>query len=77
MVKTSHLAEDYAKFYINEILRLHEVPLYIILDRGHLFTSHFWKTFQKGLGTLINLSNTFHPWTDGQVEHTIQTLEDM
>ena len=30
-----------------------------------------------GLGTQVNLSTTFHPHTDGQAEHTIQTLEDM
>ena len=32
---------------------------------------------QKGLGTQINLSKTFHPQMDGQAERTIQTLEDM
>ena len=76
-VKTTYSAEDYATLYINEILRLHGVPLSIISDRGPQFTSHFWKSFQKGLGTQVNLSTTFHPRTDGQAEHTIQTLEDM
>uniref|UniRef100_A0A1U7UTR4 Uncharacterized protein LOC104210396 n=1 Tax=Nicotiana sylvestris TaxID=4096 RepID=A0A1U7UTR4_NICSY len=33
--------------------------------------------FQKRLGTMVNLSTAFHPQTDGQVERTIQTLEDM
>ena len=60
-VKTTDSAEDYAKLYINEIVRLHGVPLSIISDRGPQFTSHFWKSFQKGLGTQVNLSTTFHP----------------
>ena len=76
-VKTTNPAEDYAKLYINEILRLHGVTLSIISDRGPRFTSHFWKSFQKGLGTQVNLSTTFNPQTHGQAEHTIKILEDM
>ena len=69
-VKTTYSAEDYAKLYLTKIVRLHQVSLSII-------TSHFWKSFQKGLGTQVNLSTTFHPQKDGQAERTIQTLEDM
>ncbi|KAH0685662.1 hypothetical protein KY284_016215 [Solanum tuberosum] len=76
-VKTTDSVEDYAKLYINEIVRLHGVPLSIISDTCPQFTSHFWKSFQKGLGTQVNLSTSFHPQKDGQSEHTIQTLEDM
>ena len=61
VVKTTYSAEDYVKLYINEIVRLHGVPFSIISDRGPQFTSHFWKSFQKGLGTQVNLSTTFHP----------------
>ena len=70
-VKTTYSAEDYATLYINEILRLHGVPLSIISDRGPQFTSHFYKSFQKGLGTQVNLCTTFHPQKNGQAEHTI------
>ena len=76
-VKTTHSAEDYAKLYIQEIVRLHGVPISIISDRGAQFTAQFWKSFQKGLGSKVNLSTAFHPQTDGQAERTIQTLEDM
>ncbi|XP_070025917.1 uncharacterized protein [Nicotiana sylvestris] len=76
-VRTTYSAEDYAKLYIREIVRLHGVPLSIISDRGAQFTTHFWKSFQKGLGTQVNLSTAFHPQTDGQAECTIQTVEDM
>ena len=76
-VKTTYTAEDYAKLYIKEIVRLHGVPVSIISDRGAQFTANFWRSFQKGLGTQVNLSTAFHPQTDGQAERTIQTLEDM
>ena len=33
-VKNTYSAEDYARIYINEIVRLHGVPLSIISDRG-------------------------------------------
>nr|GEY95950.1 putative reverse transcriptase domain-containing protein [Tanacetum cinerariifolium] len=32
---------------------------------------------QKALGTRLDMSTAYHPQTDGQSEHTIQTLEDM
>ena len=76
-VKTTYSVEDYAKLYFTEIVRLHGVPLSIISDKGPKCTSHLWKSFQKGLGTQVNLSTTFHPQMDGKTECTIQTLEDM
>ena len=47
VVKTTDSTEDYAKLYINEILRLHGVPLSIILDRVPQFTSHSESHFRR------------------------------
>ena len=58
-------------------LCLHDIPLSIISDWGAQFISMFWRSLQKGLGTKVNLSSTFHPQTDGQAECTIQNLEDI
>ena len=58
-------------------MRLHGVPTSIISDKGAQFIANFWRSFQKGLGTQVNLSRAFHPQTDGQDKRTIQTLEDM
>ncbi|WMV30137.1 hypothetical protein MTR67_023522 [Solanum verrucosum] len=74
--KVSYSTEDYAKLYLREMVRLYRVPLSIIFYRGTQFTSQFWKSFQKGLGTRVKLSTTFHLQIDGQEERTIQTLED-
>ncbi|GKA33875.1 putative reverse transcriptase domain-containing protein [Tanacetum coccineum] len=46
-------------------------------DRDSHFTSRFWQSLQKALGTQLDMSTTYHPKTDGQSERTIQTLEDM
>ncbi|WMV32426.1 hypothetical protein MTR67_025811 [Solanum verrucosum] len=76
-VKVSYLVEDYAELYLREMVKLHGVTLSIISNRGTQFTSQFQKSFQKGFGTRVKLSTAFHPQTDGQVERTIKTLEDM
>ena len=76
-VKSTYKAEDYARLYIDEIVRWHGIPLSIIWYRGAQFTSHFWRSIQKSLGTHMKLSTAFNPQTDGQAERTIQTLEDM
>ena len=77
IIKTTHSEEYYEKFYIQEVVRLHGVPISIISNRGAQFTAQFWKSFQKGLGSKVNLITAFHPHTDGQAERTIHTLEDI
>ena len=76
-VKSTYSTEDCARIFIDEIVCRHGISLSIISDRRAQFTSRFWRSFQKGLGTKVKLSTTFHAQTDGQVERTIQTLEDM
>ena len=55
----------------------HGVPVSIISDKDLRFTTHFWKSFQKAMGTRLTMSTAFHQQTDGQSERTIQVLEDM
>jgi len=66
-----------AQMYINEIVRLHGVPLSIFSDRDPRFTSHFWQTLQNAMGNRLTMSSAYHPQTDGQSERTIQSLEDL
>ncbi|GKD53276.1 putative reverse transcriptase domain-containing protein [Tanacetum coccineum] len=85
LIKSAHflpIREDFkmdrlARLYLNEIVERHDVPISIISDRDSSFTSRFWQSMQDALGTRLDMSTAYHPQTDGQSEHTIQTLEDM
>ncbi|KAD4584743.1 hypothetical protein E3N88_22344 [Mikania micrantha] len=76
-MKETYSMDRLAQLYVNELVSLHGVPLSIVSDRDSRFTSRFWESFQKALGTRLNFITTYHPQTDGQSERTIQTLEDM
>nr|GEU42011.1 hypothetical protein [Tanacetum cinerariifolium] len=69
--------EKLTQLYLKEIVCRHGVPISIISDRDSHFTSRFWKSLQKALGTNLGISTPYHPKTDGQSERTIQTLEYM
>ncbi|GKF24230.1 putative reverse transcriptase domain-containing protein [Tanacetum coccineum] len=69
--------EKLTRQYLKEVVLKHGVPVSIISDRDGKFTSHFWKSLNKALGTRLDMSTTYHLETDGQGERTIQTLEDM
>ena len=58
-------------------VRLYGVPISIVSDRDPRFTTHFWRSFLKAMGTQMTMSTTFHLQIDGQSERTIQVLEDM
>jgi len=66
-----------ADLYLKEIVRLHGIPLSIVLDRDTRFVFKFWQGFQSIMGTKLCISTTFHPQSDDQSERTIQKLEDM
>ncbi|GKA00981.1 putative reverse transcriptase domain-containing protein [Tanacetum coccineum] len=66
-----------ARLYLNRIVATQGLPVSIICDRDGKFTSNFWRSFQKALGTNLCMSTAYHPETDGQSERNIQTLKDM
>ena len=76
-VRMTFTLKEFCRLYIREIVRLHGVPVSIMSNRDPKFTMHFWKNFQKAMGTRLTMSTTFHPQLDGQSEKTIQVLEDI
>ena len=53
--------DQLAKRYVDEIVRLHGVPLSIVSDIDPRFTSRFWGSLQQALGTKLHFSTAFHP----------------
>src|SRR3990170_4189053 len=76
-VKETITASQLAELYISRIVSLHSIPKEISSDRGVLFTSKFWESFQAAMGTHITWSSAYHPQSQGQVERVNQVLEDM
>nr|GEU94641.1 reverse transcriptase domain-containing protein [Tanacetum cinerariifolium] len=68
--------EKLTRQYLMKVVSRHGVPVSIIFDCDGKFTSHFWKSLNKALGTRLDMSIAYHLQTDRQSE-TIQTLEDM
>lgn len=74
---TTITATALADIFLNTIFRHHGLPEVIISDRDPKFTSKFWASLFKTLGTRLNMSTARHPQTDGQSERTNRTLEEM
>lgn len=49
-------------------------PDSIISDRDKLWTSAFWKSLMKRLGTSFHMTTAFHPQEDGRSERTNRTV---
>ena len=64
-MKNSDSIEKLAELYVKEIVRLHGTPVSIVSDRDPRFTSQFWPSLQRTLGTRLHFSTAFHPQTDG------------
>nr|GEY09876.1 putative reverse transcriptase domain-containing protein [Tanacetum cinerariifolium] len=76
-MREDNTLEKFTRQYLKKVVSKHGVPVSIISDRDGKFTLHFQKSLNKALGTLLDMSTTYHPKTDGQSERTIQTLEDI
>ncbi|KAJ9547055.1 hypothetical protein OSB04_019598 [Centaurea solstitialis] len=56
------------RLYVNKIVMRHGLPVSIISDRDSRFSSRFWQSLKKAMGTRLDLSTLYHPQTDGQTE---------
>src|SRR3978361_4553 len=68
-------ARDLADLFLQNVFRLHGLPLTITSDRGPQFASAFWHRLCARLGIQPRLSTAFHPQTDGQTERINAIME--
>ena len=57
-VRMTFALERLCRLYMREIVWLHGVPVSIVSDRDPRFIVHFWKSFQKAMGTQLTMCNT-------------------
>jgi hypothetical protein len=62
-IKVKDPMDKLARFYVQNMVRLHGVPSAIISNRDSCFTSRFWQSLQKEIGTKLKFNTTFHPQT--------------
>lgn len=60
--------------FIKEVFRLHGVLEKIISNIYSHMASWFSQALFSSLGTQLNISSTYHPKTDGQIERVNQVL---
>jgi hypothetical protein len=61
--------------FLNNVYKLHGMPLAIISERDRVFTSKFWQELLKLAQVNLQMSIAYHPQTDGQTERVNQCLE--
>ncbi|GJS45209.1 putative reverse transcriptase domain-containing protein, partial [Tanacetum coccineum] len=61
--------EKLTRQYLKEVVSRNGVPVLIISDRDSRFTSHFWQSLQKALGTLGGIFLQQHQLTGPKIIH--------
>lgn len=74
-LKHPFAATRVAQVILDNVVKLHGLPMTIVSDRDRIFTSSFWQALFTLMKTKLLLSSSYHPQTDGQTERVNQCLE--
>ncbi|XP_071738505.1 uncharacterized protein [Rutidosis leptorrhynchoides] len=75
-IKETDKMEKLAQVYLKEVVSRHGVQISIISDRDGKFTSRFWQTLQKAMGTRLDMSTSYYPKTDGKT-YRLSLLQEL
>lgn len=70
-MKTNGSFDKLAKLVVQEVMRLHGILIFTILERDPHSTSNIWKRFYREMETKLKFITAFHPQTNGQSKQTI------
>ena len=73
---TSISSKEFAVLFRTHFWKHHGLPMRIVSDRGPQFVADFWRQMCSDLGIKLNLTSSYQPSTDGQVERTDKVLEE-
>ena len=74
-MRKSHSTKQIIEIFCKNVYKLHGFAKVIVSDRDAKFKGNFWKKIFKHIGTYLNMSSTYHPQTDGQIEAVNKCLE--
>jgi len=66
--KDEATAQETGRLFFTHVFKHHGLPKDIVLDRDPKFTSKFWRSLWKRMGSKLKMSTSFRPQTDGQTE---------
>ncbi|CAL2276559.1 unnamed protein product [Prunus armeniaca] len=81
-MKANYTLNKLAKILIDEIVRLHGVPVSIVSDRDPLFTSRLWAKLNEAFGTQLRFGETgmsieMSPFMEFAYNNNYQVSEDV
>jgi transposase InsO family protein len=59
--------------FLDQVYKLHGLPLAIISDRDRIFISHFWQELFRLAGVTLQMSSAYHPQTE-RVNQCLETF---
>jgi hypothetical protein len=66
--KESAMAQETGRLFFTHVFKHHGLPRDIVSNRDPKFTSKFWRTLWKRMGTELKMSTSLRPQTDEQTE---------
>jgi hypothetical protein len=66
--KESATAQETERLFFMHVFKHHGFPKDVMLDRNPKFTSKFWRTLWKCMGSKLKMNISFQPQIDGQTK---------